>query len=254
MRSRSATHHHRRPLAHERLLLRSRPPLTPEEEVRLTRRYAETRDPKLCALLVESNLRLVIKMAGDYTTPARTEFGDLVQEGCLGLVEGVRRFDPTRGTRLGTYAGFWIRAFILRHIMDNAHLVRLGRSRADRQAFFRGDLPPAEVSLDAPRGVTPESPPLIEALPDVHALSADSALARRQVESIVATEAQTFERSLDARSKAVFNERLRAEQPKPLRRLAARFSLSGERLRQIEVEVAARFRARVAPMLGEKAA
>src|SRR4051812_14270521 len=139
MRARSSVLRHRR----GRGLLPSRPRLLlgPEEEAQLTRRYAETGDPRLRDLLVESNLRLVNKIAGEYATSARTEFHDLVQEGSLGLIEAVHRFDPARGTRLGTYAGFWIRAFILRHIMDNARLVRLGRGREGRKAFFRGDLP-----------------------------------------------------------------------------------------------------------------
>jgi RNA polymerase sigma-32 factor len=240
--------------AHTPLSFRARPLLEPAEEARLARLYVETRDPKIGDLLVESNLRLVVKIAGEYATPARSELADLVQEGSLGLVEAVRRFDPTRGTRLTTYAGFWIRAFILRHILDTTRLVRLGRGRADRKAFFRGELPPAELSLHAPRSVAPDSGTLLDALPDNDALPADTALARRQIETIVATEAEAFERSLEGRSKAVFNERLRALQPKPLRRLAERFTVSGERLRQIEGEVADRFRTRLAPLLDESAA
>jgi RNA polymerase sigma-32 factor len=232
----------------------ARPLLDPEEEARLTRSYVETRDPRIADLLVESNLRLVVKIAAEYVTPARSELNDLVQEGNLGLVEAVQRFDPDRGTRLSTYAGFWIRARILRHIMDNTRLVRLGRGRDDRKAFFRGELPPSEQSLHAPRSPAAGSESLLEALPDREAVPVDTALAGRQIEAIVAAEAAAFARTLDRRAKAVFDDRLRAVEPVPLRRLAAKFALSGERLRQIEGDVSERFRTRLAPLLDESAA
>src|ERR1017187_3475143 len=89
---------------------------------------------------------------------------DLIQAGCLGLVEGIRRFDPTRGGHLSTYAAFWIRAFIMKYQMNNIRLVRAVRTRADRVAFFRGTVGLSEVSLDTP--LAPDRGPLSDLMAD----------------------------------------------------------------------------------------
>jgi RNA polymerase sigma-32 factor len=238
----------RRQPALSNLSRRSRPPLPREEEAQLARAYVQTRDPRIADVLVEANLRLVLKIAGEYAPPARSELADLVQEGSLGLVEAVRRYEPSRGTRLATYAGFWIRAFILRHILHSSRVVRPGRTGADRQAFFRGQAPPQELSLHGP---TQER--LGEWLSDPGAVPADDLLANHQFRVMVAAETAKFERCLDRRSKAVFRTRLRADEPGSFAPLARRFSVTSERLRQIEKQVAAELRVRLAPLVADRA-
>ena len=87
-------------------------------------------------LLVVSNLRLVVKIAMEYRR-AWTNTLDLIQEGNVGLMEAVQRYDPYQGVKLSSYAVYWIRAYILKYILDNMRSVRLGTTRASRKLFFR---------------------------------------------------------------------------------------------------------------------
>ena len=86
--------------------------------------------------LVLANLRLVVKIAMEYRR-AWVNVLDLIQEGNLGLMQAVQRFDPYRGVKLSSYGAYWIRAFILKYILDNIRMVRLGKTRAERKLFFR---------------------------------------------------------------------------------------------------------------------
>jgi len=111
------------------------PLLTPEEEQRLTRAYTETKDPRLAALLVSSNLRLVVKIALEYRT-FTGQVLDLIQEGNIGLVQAVNHFDPLRGVRLSHYAQYWIRSYIIYYLLNNHRMVKLGTTQAQRKIFF----------------------------------------------------------------------------------------------------------------------
>src|SRR5215469_12746161 len=107
----------------QRLLTDARTrPLSADDQRRLIVEYRRTNDLRIAEKLVETNLRLVAKIARQLDRTHGRSFDDLVQEGCLGLIEAIRRFDPAHGARLSTYAGFWIRAFILKHQMDNVRL------------------------------------------------------------------------------------------------------------------------------------
>ena len=86
--------------------------------------------------LVSANLRLVVKLAHS-TTAIPSSLLDLVQEGNIGLMQAVKKFDPERGVKLSTYAAWWIRAYILRYIMDNWKMVKLGTTEAQRKLFFK---------------------------------------------------------------------------------------------------------------------
>jgi RNA polymerase sigma-32 factor len=106
--------------------------------------FRRTRDPALARRLVEANLGLAISVARRMDRSGGRWLPDLIQEAYLGLMEAVPRFDPRRGVSFSTYATYWIRAYVGKFVRDNARLVRLGRSRADRAAYSRGDLPPYE--------------------------------------------------------------------------------------------------------------
>ena len=116
--------------------LRNYAPVSREEEHLLATRWVEQGDREAGRQLVVANLRLVVKIAMEYRR-AWTNVLDLIQEGNLGLLQAVQRFDPTRGTKLSSYAAYWIRAYILKYLIDNIRLVRLGTSRAQRKLFFR---------------------------------------------------------------------------------------------------------------------
>ena len=107
-----------------------------EEEHALAVRWREQGDLEAARQLVLSNLRLVVKIAMEYRR-SWTNLLDLIQEGNLGLLQAVQRFDPEQGVKLASYAAYWIRAYILKYLIDNIRMVRLGSSRAERKLFFR---------------------------------------------------------------------------------------------------------------------
>jgi RNA polymerase sigma-32 factor len=111
-------------------------PISREEEHALAVRWTEEHDVEAARKLVLSNLRLVVKIAMEYRR-AWANTLDLIQEGNLGLMQAVQRFDPFAGTKLSTYAAYWIRAYVLKYLMDNIRMVRLGGTRAERKLFFR---------------------------------------------------------------------------------------------------------------------
>ena len=111
------------------------PLLSREEEHDLAVRYRETGDVDAAYRLVASNLRLVVKIAHEYR---RTAFQllDLIQEGNMGLMQAVKTYDPWKGVKLSSYAAWWIRAYIIRFVMENWRLVKLGTTQAQRKLFF----------------------------------------------------------------------------------------------------------------------
>jgi RNA polymerase sigma-32 factor len=111
------------------------PLLTREEEHELATLYARTGDRDAAWKLVTSNLRLVVKIAREYHRGV-FQLLDLIQEGNVGLMQAVRKFDPLKGVKLSTYAAWWIRAYIIRFIMDNWRQVKLGTTQAQRKLFF----------------------------------------------------------------------------------------------------------------------
>ena len=111
------------------------PLLTPEEEHALAVRLVEHGDTAAARELIEANLRLVVKIAYEYRR-AHKNLLDLVQEGNIGLIQAVSKFDPYRGVKLSSYAAFWIRAYILKFILNNWRLVKIGTTQAQRKLFF----------------------------------------------------------------------------------------------------------------------
>ena len=126
--------------------LRSYPPISREEEHELAVKWVEEGDLEAARRLVLANLRLVVKIAMEYRR-AWTNVLDLIQDGNIGLMEAVQRYDPYRGVKLSSYAVYWIRAFILKHIIDNFRMVRLGKTRAERKLFYRLNKEKRELEL-----------------------------------------------------------------------------------------------------------
>src|SRR5512143_843295 len=109
--------------------------LSREEEHRLAVRYKEHQDIEAAYRLVTANLRLVVMIARNYQRAFRTLL-DLVQEGNVGLMEAVKNFDPYRGVRFPSYAVWWIRAYIIRYVINNWRMVKIGTTQAQRKLFF----------------------------------------------------------------------------------------------------------------------
>jgi RNA polymerase sigma-32 factor len=244
------------------------PLLSRDEEHALAERLQRTGDPGAADRLVTANLRLVVKLAREYQRRG-TELLELVQEGNLGLLEAVRRFDPSRGVKLASYASFWIRAYILKYLITSARLVRLGTTQAQRRLFFglakarlaleheglqasaeqiaaRVGVKPAVVREMTTRMATPEvsldvtqSMAGSEEAPDV-------AFERAQLHALIEGRVDAFARRLGERDRTLFEQRWRGEDQVTLAELGDQFHVSRERVRQLEQRLLARLRSELA--------
>jgi RNA polymerase sigma-32 factor len=249
--------------------------LTREEEEALTREYCASRQPAVARRLVESHLGLVAKIARQCCS-RREMLPDLIQEGSMGLMRAVEKFDPARGVRLASYAAWWIRAFIFHHIMANTRMMRIATTFPQRKLFFnlkretqrlerngeealakdiadnlgvteeavvemRARMAGREVNLETTMAVDAEMPSQ-----RLDGLSApqrpDEMVETHQLRSAVSRKVQQVAATLDARDRAIFDERLMSEKPTTLNELGARFGVSRERARQLEERLKARLR------------
>jgi RNA polymerase sigma-32 factor len=228
------------------------PVLSAPEQRELADRYARTRDPRLAQRLVLANLRLVMKIAAELARPG-DNLMDLVQEGNAGLMHAVERYDPSRGVRLSTYAAWWIRAYVRRQSMESSRVVRFASTRDGRRRYFAGTLPGADLPLDAAPpggddGGRPRRAPA-ETLAAADQHRPDVQIEQREYLRAVGDAVTAFEATLDRRSRCILRDRLLADDPPPLRAVAGRFAITGERARQIEKRLLADLRDAVGPAL-----
>jgi RNA polymerase sigma-32 factor len=264
------------------------PLLSREEEHALAVRYVEEGDVDAAYRLVAANLRLVVKIANEYRRAAFNLL-DLIQEGNVGLMLAVKKFDPYKGVKLSTYAAWWIRAYIIRYVMDNWRLVKLGTTQTQRKLFFnlrkekrklenmgfkpepkllaeRLDVPEQEVvdmeqrlsgadaSLDVPIGGEEGGQTLGDRL-RLEGEGTDEVLADAELKSIFHEKLEGFAATIeDPREKALYEDRLLSEEPVTLQEIGDRFGVSRERARQIEKKLVDRLKAymeREIPDFGE---
>lgn len=236
-------------------MLERLPTMSAAEQAVVAARYARTRDPRDAERLVLGNLRLVVKIARELG-PYRGDLMDLVQEGNAGLTCAVKRFDPDRGVKLTTYAVWWIRAFIMKHLMATSRMVSFASTREGRRRFFDRDLPGPDRSLDA-RGTKDDEGGSVpgRALLDVLADDEDHRPDVRCEESEYQVRLQRavngFRPTLDKRGRGILEMRLLRDQPALLKDVGKRFAISGERVRQLETRVRRDLRRHVAGALGE---
>lgn len=257
------------------------PLLSREEEHALALRYRETGDVDAAYKLVASNLRLVVKIAHEYRRSAFSLL-DLVQEGNIGLMQAVKKYDPLKGVKLSSYAAWWIRAYIIRFIMDNWRMVKLGTTQAQRKLFFnlakerekllaRGIDPTPQLlaknlrvdasdveemsarmgsedlSLDAPIGGGEDEArqSRLERYADAGP-GADVALGDEELKRIFREKLDAFARTLtDEKERFIFERRLLPRdgaEPMTLQQVGDRFRLTRERARQIEAKLVKRLR------------
>ena len=262
--------------------------LTPEEEHDLAVKYVGSGDVAAAARLVTANLRLVVKLAYEYRR-AYKNIMDLVQEGNIGLMQAVKRYDPYRGVKLSSYAAWWIRAYILRFILNNWRLVKLGTTQAQRKLFFNLNkekarlsamgiepssaeiarrlgveeqevtdmdrrLSSGEMSLDAPVGDTEGRPvSRLEMMP-TSVSGPDTAVAEGEIQQMVKAKLADFRTTLKGKDIQIFDERLVAEEPLTLQELGDRFGISRERVRQLEARLTGRLREFLKSELGDAVA
>jgi RNA polymerase sigma-32 factor len=259
--------------------------LSKEEEHDLAVRFFEEDDLEAAKRLVTSNLRLVVKIAYDYRQ-AYKNILDLVQEGNIGLMQAVKKYDPYKGVKLSSYAAWWIRAYMLRYILNNHRLVKVGTTQAQRKLFFNlqkekarlsamGIEPTAEIiaenlnvperdvvsmdmrlsagdaSLDAPVGTAEgRSVARVELLPSED-VRVDDRLAEAEVGDQFSEKIHEFGKSLENKEKKIFEDRLVAEDPKTLQALGDEFGVSRERVRQIEKRLLKKLKAFLQSELAE---
>jgi RNA polymerase sigma-32 factor len=266
------------PLAAYMAEVTKHPLLSREEEVALARRYRDTGDVKAAYKLVASNLRLVVKLAHEYHRNPLSLL-DLVQEGNIGLMQAVKKFDPDRGVKLSSYAAWWIRAYILRYIMDNWKMVKLGTTEAQRKLFFKlrqeqerlinqgievtprllaerlnvtekdvvemdQRLGHDELSLDAPATShgDDERQSRAERLLPSGAEAADEALGNEELRELFRTRLAAFAEGLNEKERFIFDKRLTADEPLTLQDIGSHYGVSRERARQLEAALIDRMR------------
>jgi RNA polymerase sigma-32 factor len=273
------------PLAAYMREVQRHPLLTREEEHQLALLYHETGDVDAAKQLVTSNLRLVVKIAYEYKR-AYKNMMDLVQEGNIGLMQAVKRFDPHRGVKLSSYSAWWIRAYILRFILNNWRLVKLGTTQAQRKLFFNLNkerarlaaigieptheqiakrldvaekdvrqmdlrLSAADASLDMPMG-DPDGKQTsrLEMMPSPID-GPDTLTENAELLSMISDHLKTFRETLSGKELEIFDKRMIAEEALTLQQLGDEFGVSRERVRQIEARVAGRLRTFLEQCLGD---
>jgi RNA polymerase sigma-32 factor len=265
------------------------PILAPEEEYMLAKRWAEHQDTEAAAKLVNSHLRLVAKIAMGYRGYGLPT-AELISEGNIGLMQGVKKFEPERGFRLATYAMWWIRASIQEYILRSWSLVKMGTTAAQKKLFFNlrrmknqieafedGDLKPADVTkIATDLGVSEED---VVSMNRRMAMGGDTSLnvpLREDGEGswqdwLVDNEPLQDERvaeaqeskvrhellleamqALNDREKHILTERRLTDEPKTLEELSQVYDVSRERIRQIEVRAFEKLQKALMNLAGER--
>jgi len=251
------------------------PVLTREEELEISMKVFKDKDRAAAQKLAISNLKLVVKISLEYYN-TYLNILDLIQEGNVGLLHAVKKYNPYKGTKFSTYASFWIRAYILKYIMDSWSLVKIGTTQGQRKLFYR--LNKEKQKLEA-LGIYP-APKLLASTLDVkeeevedmekrlaytdisleapvHDESDDTIMdmmksgenveevvAEKEKSDILAKKVAEFKKTLNDKELFIFEQRIMAEEPSTLQEIGARFSISRERVRQIENRVLKKFKER----------
>ncbi len=259
-------------------------PLSKEAEHAAAVEYHKNKSPDAAYKLVSGSLWLVVKIARDYERVAKNVL-DLIQEGNIGLMEAVRNFDPYRGVRFPSYAVWWIRAYIIRYIIANWRMVKIGTTQAQRKLFFNlkkeserleregiypstrllaerlnvkeGDviemsqrLGGSDMSVDAPLKDDGESN-LLSVIPS-ESDNAEEQVAKKQLHRALTASLAAFEGDLSDKEKMIFHGRILDEDKKTLQELSDVLSLSKERVRQIENKLRDKLKAYVSKQLGSE--
>ena len=256
--------------------IRQFPILSPEEEFELALEYREKGAIEAAHRLITSNLRFVVKVALEYKNYG-VKLLDLIQEGNIGLMMAVKKFDPHKGYRFISYAVWWIRAYIQNFIIKSWSLVKIGTTQAQKKLFYKlgkvrrlleapqGDhqqsyqeiakdlgvkeeeihemeqrMGRRDVSLDLPFDENQELTPL-ELLSD-DSPDQEDMLIRSQDSQIQRNEISRALDKLSERERYIITHRIMSDTPLTLREIGDRFHLSRERVRQIEKEALTKLR------------
>ena len=250
--------------------------LTRDEETILGRRIQEDDDREAAYIMTTSNLRLVVKIALEFQRIWMQNLLDLIQEGNIGLVQAVKKFDPYKNVKFSYYASFWIKAYILKFIMDNWRMVKIGTTQGQRKLFFRLKKEKArlieqgfdpkpkllserlgvsekevvdmdqrlanwDLSLDEPLK-NDSNTERIEFI-NVESDTSEDRMAKKEIEDILHTKVNEFKKTLNERELIIFNERIFSDSPQTLQQIGEQYSISRERVRQIENNILKKMKA-----------
>jgi RNA polymerase sigma-32 factor len=234
--------------------------------------------------LVQANLRLVVKIAFEYQS-VYSNLLDLIQEGNVGLMTAVSKFDPTRGVKLGYYATWWIRSYILKYLLDNFRLVKIGTTQAQKKLFYhlmrekqrleaqglfagpkllaeklevrekdviemeqRLSGQGAELPLDSPIHTPNSEEGATKTFKDAlvdPSEDQEQRLEREQWIHILERDLPAFKKELNEKELRILNERLLHDEPKTLQEIADLYGLTRERARQIEAKLIEKLKVRL---------
>ncbi len=249
--------------------IRRFPLLSREKEHRLAVEYKEYGNVEAAYKLVTSNLRLVVMIAREYQKAFKNLL-DLIQEGNMGLMEAVKNFDPYRGVRFPSYAVWWVRAYMIRYIMNDWRMVKIGTTQAQRKLFFNLQkekekieaegltpgpkllaqrlnvkedevvemeqrLASRDLSVDMPIGDDDEAT-LLNFLPD-DKQTPEEQFAETQYSDLLREKMELFAKNLKDKELVIYRQRLLNEEPLTLREIGEKYGISRERVRQIEERV-----------------
>ncbi|MEO6602258.1 MAG: RNA polymerase factor sigma-32 [Polyangiaceae bacterium] len=261
------------------------PLLSADDEHKLAVQYKSTEDRDVAARLVTANLRLVVKIAYEYRRAYRNMM-DLVQEGNIGLMQAVKRYDPYRGVKLSSYAAWWIRAYMLRFILNNWRLVKVGTTQAQRKLFFNLNkekarltsmgiepshaeiakrlnvaesevsemdrrLARADASLDATvNEADGRSTTRLELMPSTNA-TPDVIAEGAEFSELLHAQLDEFRKTLIGKDIQIFDKRVVADDPLTLQELGDQFGVSRERVRQLEARLMGKLREHLRDNFGD---
>lgn len=247
------------------------PMLKPDEEFELARRVQKTGDSDAAFRLVSSHLRLVVKIAMDFQRRWMQNVLDLIQEGNVGLMRAVNKFDPDKGIKFSYYAAFWIRAYILKFIMDNWRMVKIGTTQAQRKLFYNlnrerqkliaegfdpdaatlaerlgvGEeqivemqqrLDASDMSLDATVGDESGNATRMDFLPALGP-GIEEKLAGMEIAQLLQDKLRDILPSLSEKEAYILEHRLLTDDPVTLREIGERYNVTRERVRQLEARL-----------------
>jgi len=249
--------------------------LTREQEIELGTKVQEGGDSEAAYILVTANLRLVVKIALEFQRVWMQNLLDLIQEGNIGLMQAVQKFDPYKNVKFSYYASFWIKAYILKFIMDNWRLVKIGTTQGQRKLFFKlkkekqklieqgFDPKPKllserlgvsereiidmdqrldgwDVSLDAP--LKDDSDTERIDFINTDAESTEDLVAKKEIEALLHNKIEEFKKTMTSRELEIFEHRIFADSPATLQEIGDRYNISRERVRQVEKNIIKKLR------------